>query len=179
MFMVIGNYLPKVKQNNTIGIRVVWTLQDEENWNATHRFSGKIWVANINWLLLCGLFSRLDRIEKRHFSRYYRPLEYSEHQKGNLNHCGKAHQRFFYRCGHRLCTVYPLGYHLFSFGFFLLLFTFACYLLKLETGVSMSTVLVTHFWTAHSFHYTLIITNFSCCASAWESLLLSIFICRE
>ena len=30
MFMVIGNYLPKVKQNNTIGIRVVWTLQDEE-----------------------------------------------------------------------------------------------------------------------------------------------------
>ena len=26
MFMVIGNYLPKVKQNNTIGIRVVWTL---------------------------------------------------------------------------------------------------------------------------------------------------------
>ena len=45
MFMVIGNYLPKVKQNNTIGIRVVWTLQDEENWSATHRFSGKIWVA--------------------------------------------------------------------------------------------------------------------------------------
>ena len=36
MFMVIGNYLPKVKQNNTIGIRVIWTLQDEENWNAAH-----------------------------------------------------------------------------------------------------------------------------------------------
>ena len=29
-------YLPKIKQNNTIGIRIVWTLQDEENWNATH-----------------------------------------------------------------------------------------------------------------------------------------------
>ena len=42
LFMVIGNYLPKVKQNNTIGIRVIWTLQDEENWNATHRFSGKL-----------------------------------------------------------------------------------------------------------------------------------------
>ena len=36
LFMIIGNYLPKVKQNNTIGIRVVWTLQDEENWSATH-----------------------------------------------------------------------------------------------------------------------------------------------
>ena len=28
--MVIGNYLPKVKQNNTIGIRVVWSLMDED-----------------------------------------------------------------------------------------------------------------------------------------------------
>ena len=43
LFIVIGNYLPKIKQNNTIGIRIVWTLQDEENWNATHSFSGRIW----------------------------------------------------------------------------------------------------------------------------------------
>ena len=57
MFMVIGNYLPKVKQNNTIGIRVVWTLQDEENWNATHRFSGKIWVTSSILCMLCGLFA--------------------------------------------------------------------------------------------------------------------------
>ena len=57
MFMVIGNYLPKVKQNNTIGIRVVWTLQDEENWNATHRFSGKIWVASSILCMFCGLFA--------------------------------------------------------------------------------------------------------------------------
>ena len=57
LFMVIGNYLPKVKQNNTIGIRVVWTLQDEENWSATHRFSGKIWVASSILCMLCGLFA--------------------------------------------------------------------------------------------------------------------------
>ena len=56
LFMVIGNYLPKVKQNNTIGIRVVWTLQDEENWNATHRFSGKLWMASGILCMLCGLF---------------------------------------------------------------------------------------------------------------------------
>ena len=43
LFIVIGNYLPKIKQNNTIGIRIVLTLQDEENWNATHSFSGRIW----------------------------------------------------------------------------------------------------------------------------------------
>ena len=56
LFMIIGNYLPKVKQNNTIGIRVVWTLQDEENWSATHRFSGKLWVASGVLCMLCGLF---------------------------------------------------------------------------------------------------------------------------
>lgn len=44
MFIMIGNYLPKVKQNYSLGIKVVWTLQDEENWNATHRFAGKLWV---------------------------------------------------------------------------------------------------------------------------------------
>ena len=58
LFMVIGNYLPKVKQNNTIGIRVVWSLMDEENWNATHRFSGKLWMASGILCMLCGLFGK-------------------------------------------------------------------------------------------------------------------------
>lgn len=44
MFIAVGNYLPKCKQNHTIGIKVKWTLQNEENWNQTHRFGGKMWV---------------------------------------------------------------------------------------------------------------------------------------
>ena len=40
IFCVIGNYLPKCRQNYTIGIRVPWTLDDEENWYHTHRFGG-------------------------------------------------------------------------------------------------------------------------------------------
>lgn len=44
MFLVIGNYMPKCKQNHTIGVKVVWTLRNEENWNKTHRFTGKLWV---------------------------------------------------------------------------------------------------------------------------------------
>ena len=44
MFVVIGNYLPKCKQNSTIGIKVTWTLKKEENWNKTHRLAGKTWV---------------------------------------------------------------------------------------------------------------------------------------
>ena len=44
LFIVIGNYLPKCRQNYTMGIKVPWALNNEENWNATHRFGGKVWV---------------------------------------------------------------------------------------------------------------------------------------
>ena len=43
LFLVIGNYLPKSKQNYTIGIRLPWTLASEQNWNKTHRFAGWVW----------------------------------------------------------------------------------------------------------------------------------------
>ena len=48
LFAIIGNYLPKCKQNYTIGIKIPWTLNSEENWNRTHRFAGHLW-------LICGL----------------------------------------------------------------------------------------------------------------------------
>lgn len=44
LFSVIGNYLPKTRMNSTMGIKVPWTYTSEENWNATHRFAGKVWV---------------------------------------------------------------------------------------------------------------------------------------
>lgn len=44
MFLLIGNYMPKVIQNRTLGIKIFWTLNNEENWNKTHRFAGKVWV---------------------------------------------------------------------------------------------------------------------------------------
>ena len=53
MFAIMGNFMPKCKQNSTIGIKVKWTLQDEENWRATHRFAGKIWV--VGGILFMGL----------------------------------------------------------------------------------------------------------------------------
>ena len=48
LFIVIGNYLPKCKQSYTVGIKLPWTLEDEENWNKTHRLAGFIWV-------ICGV----------------------------------------------------------------------------------------------------------------------------
>ena len=55
LFMVIGNYLPKCKQSYTMGIKLPWTLNDEENWNATHRMAGRLWVAGGLLTMICAL----------------------------------------------------------------------------------------------------------------------------
>lgn len=55
MFVVIGNYLPKCKRNSTIGIKVPWAMESDENWNATHRFGGKLWVAGGLVIIVSGL----------------------------------------------------------------------------------------------------------------------------
>ena len=44
VFVVIGNYLPKCSRNSTIGLKLPWTLHSDENWNATHRLTGKLWI---------------------------------------------------------------------------------------------------------------------------------------
>lgn len=55
MFIAIGNYMPKCRQNHTIGIKISWTLANEENWNRTHRFAGKCWVIGGLLMILCAL----------------------------------------------------------------------------------------------------------------------------
>lgn len=54
-FIIIGNYLPKCRQNNVIGIRVPWTLSDETTWNKTHRFAG--WLS-----VICGFALLIDSL---------------------------------------------------------------------------------------------------------------------
>ena len=44
VFILLGNYMPKCRQNYTVGIKVPWTLADPENWNKTHRFAGWLWT---------------------------------------------------------------------------------------------------------------------------------------
>ena len=51
---IVGNYLPKCKQNYTIGIKIPWTLNSEENWNRTHRFAGRIWLIGGILIMLTG-----------------------------------------------------------------------------------------------------------------------------
>ena len=44
IFMVLGNYMSKNRQNYTVGIRTPWTLNSHDNWNRTHRFAEKMWM---------------------------------------------------------------------------------------------------------------------------------------
>ena len=55
LFVVVGNYLPKCRQNYTVGIKLPWTLVDEDNWNRTHRMAGPLWAAG-GFLILLDAF---------------------------------------------------------------------------------------------------------------------------
>ncbi len=43
-FAGMGVYMPRLKQNYFAGFRLPWTLENAENWAATHRLAGKVWV---------------------------------------------------------------------------------------------------------------------------------------
>ena len=45
VFTIVGNFLPKTRQNYTVGFKLPWTLENEDNWNRTHRLAGFLWVA--------------------------------------------------------------------------------------------------------------------------------------
>ncbi len=54
LFVIIGNFLPKIKNNWFVGIKTPWTLSSEEVWNKTHRLGGKIFVLG-GFLLMVGV----------------------------------------------------------------------------------------------------------------------------
>ena len=61
LFILIGSYMPKNRQNNTVGIKIPWTLNDSENWNKTHRFAGVLWII-CGMLFLVAAFLPLSNI---------------------------------------------------------------------------------------------------------------------
>jgi len=34
MFVILGNFMPNIKQNYTFGCRTPWALNDEHNWQS-------------------------------------------------------------------------------------------------------------------------------------------------
>ena len=55
LFMILGNYMHKVKQNYTVGIKIPWTLDSEENWNRTHRLASWLWILSGVVFLINGI----------------------------------------------------------------------------------------------------------------------------
>lgn len=45
VLIMCGNYLPKSRQNYSVGIKLPWTLHSADNWNRTHRMAGRLWMA--------------------------------------------------------------------------------------------------------------------------------------
>jgi uncharacterized membrane protein len=43
-FAIMGWYMPKIHQNYFAGIKLPWTLENVDNWNATHKVAGKVWM---------------------------------------------------------------------------------------------------------------------------------------
>ncbi|MGM9946623.1 SdpI family protein [Floccifex sp.] len=56
LFLVLGIFIPKLKQNHFLGIRLFWTLESEENWKATHVFASRIWIVTGILFFICAYF---------------------------------------------------------------------------------------------------------------------------
>jgi uncharacterized membrane protein len=55
LFIVIGNYLPKVRPNYLVGIRTPWTLTSDLSWDRTHRVGGRLFVIEGVAFIIVGL----------------------------------------------------------------------------------------------------------------------------
>lgn len=53
LFIIIGNYMSKIKTNWFLGIRTPWTMSSDIVWQKTHRFGGKIFV--LSGLILASM----------------------------------------------------------------------------------------------------------------------------
>lgn len=57
LFAILGNYMPNLKPNYFAGLRLPWTLENEENWRLTHQLAGKLWFAGGLLIAVVCLFS--------------------------------------------------------------------------------------------------------------------------
>ena len=56
----IGNYMYTIKPNYFAGIRLPWTLRNEENWRKTHLLAGKLWFGGGLLIAIISVFTSLQ-----------------------------------------------------------------------------------------------------------------------
>ncbi|MDP5277002.1 SdpI family protein [Chengkuizengella axinellae] len=52
-FIILGNYMGQFRHNYFIGVRLPWTLSNEEVWRKTHRLAGPVMMISGILLLVC------------------------------------------------------------------------------------------------------------------------------
>ena len=57
LFLLLGNYLPRVRHNYFLGIKSPWTLANEKVWRKTQRLAGKLFVVSGIIMMLSIFFS--------------------------------------------------------------------------------------------------------------------------
>ena len=60
LFIGLGNYLPKTKRNYTVGIKIPWTLDDDDNWNKTHRLGGYCFIIAGLFMIIGSFINQLE-----------------------------------------------------------------------------------------------------------------------
>lgn len=62
LLIIIGNYLPKVPKNNSLGIRNKWTKKNEFVWKKVHRFTALVYILVGLCLFILGLLGIINSI---------------------------------------------------------------------------------------------------------------------
>lgn len=55
MFVVMGNYMGKIRPNWFVGIRTPWTISSKLSWTKTHRLGGRVFILMGLALILAGI----------------------------------------------------------------------------------------------------------------------------
>lgn len=60
LFIILGNYLPKVENNGFVGVRASWTRKNSDLWAKNQRFTGKLMVI-LGFVILISCFSSIGK----------------------------------------------------------------------------------------------------------------------
>lgn len=55
VFLVMGNFMTKLRYNLLYGVRTPWTLANEAVWDRTHRMAGPVFMAGGLFVIVAGL----------------------------------------------------------------------------------------------------------------------------
>lgn len=73
LMVYMSNLMGKVKQNRTLGFKILWTLKDEVVWNKTHRLMGYAGVA-LGAVMIAGGLAGVAGHEKAAFILFFGAL---------------------------------------------------------------------------------------------------------